>query len=290
MYINNKMEKSIRMAALLVAGVALFAACKGDGFKTTENNLYYKFEKQNPNAQQVQEGDVLVGELTVKFDTVTIFSTKGQARRIAQAVPNFEIHVGEGLLMMHVGDVATFALDADTMAKYLQPNQMPPTYKPGKGMKFYYEVSLQDIVTKEELMQEQANFEANMEERRNSEPTELAEYIQNNNITAKPNAEGLYVIVKKRGTGAKVMAGNEVTVKYTGSLLDGTVFDSNTFSFVIGQEKVFRGWDQGLMGLNVGTSAQLIIPSNMAYGSRGFGDKIPPYSPLVFEVEILEVK
>ena len=91
----------------------MFAACKGDGFKTTENNLYYRFEKQNPDAQQVQEGDVLVGELTVKLDTVTLFTTGGNARRIAQAVPNFEVHVGEGLLMMHLGDVATFAMDAD---------------------------------------------------------------------------------------------------------------------------------------------------------------------------------
>ncbi len=308
MYFNNIMKKSMKMAALLVAGVALFAACKGDGFKTTENNLYYKFEKENPGAQQVQEGDVLVGELTVKLDTVMLFSTQGQARRIAQAFPNTFVHVGEGLLMMHLGDVATFAIDADTMAKYLNPNQMPPMYQPGKGMKFYYEVSLQDIVTKDEIMQEQANFEANMEERRNNEASDLAEYIQNNNITAKPTADGLYVIVKKKGNGAKVEAGKTLSVNYTGRLLDGTVFDSSVesdaregnifnpqrkyepISFQIGADQMIRGWERGLMGLTAGTTAQLIIPSNMAYGSRGSGEKILPYTPLVFDIEILEVK
>ena len=155
------MKKSIKMAALFVAAATMMVACNGtdkEGFKKTDNGLYYRFDKQNSDGQQVQEGDVLVGELTIRFDTTVIFTNKGEARRIAQASPNYEIKIGEGLLMMHVGDVATFAMDADSAAKYVDPNLMPANYKEGAGQKLYYEISLQDIVTREELEQERNNF------------------------------------------------------------------------------------------------------------------------------------
>lgn len=301
----------MKMAALLVAGTMMLGACNGgdkDGYKTTENGLQYKFEKINPDAQQVQEGDVLVGEMTITFDSTVLFTNKGNARRIAQAVPNFEIKVGEGLLMMHIGDVATFVMDADTAAKYVSPNQMPPTYQSGKGMKFYYEISLQDIVTKEELEQERANYEESAQKRMADEPNNIANFIKENNITAKPTAEGLYVIVKKKGNGPKVAVGKTVSVNYTGRLLDGTIFDSSVESdarkgdiynaqrkyepmtYVVGRDKLIDGWEQGVLNQPEGTVLQLVIPSALAYGPRQAGEHILPYSPLVFDIEIVAVK
>lgn len=309
MYIKNTMKKTIKMAALLVAGTAMMVAC-GDkeGFKKTDNGLYYRFEKQNKDGQQVQEGDMLVGELTIKFDTTVIFSNKGQARRLMPAMANSEIKIGEGLLMLHVGDVATFAMDADTAAKYVDVNGMPPTYKAGTGQKFYYEISLQDIVTREELEQESANFKNSMDERKQNEPELIANYIKENNITVKPTDNGLYVIVKKRGTGAKVATGKEISVNYTGRLLDGTIFDSSVESdarsgeiynpqrkyepmtYVVGSYKLIEGWEQGVMGQPEGTVLQLVIPSALAYGPRQKSAIILPYSPLVFDIEIVTVK
>lgn len=311
MYIKNNMKKSIKMATMLVAGATMMVACNGgdkEGFKKTDNGLYYRFEKENPNAQQVQEGDVLVGELTIRFDSVELFSNKGEARRLAQANPNFEIKIGEGLLMMHIGDVATFAMDADTAAKYVDANMMPPTYKAGTNQKFYYEVSLQDIVTAEELAEERANFNESMEQRMKSESDDIANFIKENNITAKPTADGLYVIVKKRGNGPKVAMGKTISVNYTGRLLDGTIFDSSVESdaraagnynpqrkyepmtYVVGKDKLIEGWEQGVMNQPEGTVLQLVIPSALAYGPRGNTPNILPYSPLVFDIEIVSVK
>jgi len=310
MYIIE-MKKSIKLAAMFVAATTMMIACNNgddEGFTKTDNGLYYRFDKQNPDGQQVQEGDVLVGELTIRFDTVELFSNKGQARRIAQAIPNFEIKIGEGLMMMHVGDVATFAMDADSAAKYVDPSQMPPQYQPGKGQKLYYEVSLQDIVTKEELEEERENFETSMEERMKSEPDDIAAYVKENNITAKPTADGLYVIVKKRGNGPKVAMGKEVSMNYTGRLLDGTIFDSSVESdarsgeiynanrkyepmtYTVGKDKLIEGWEQGVMGMPEGTVLQLVIPSALAYGPRQASPIILPYSPLVFDIEIVSVK
>ena len=303
------MKQMIKMAAIAVAATTMMVACGSkDGFETTEQGLHYRFDKQNSDGQQVQDGDVLVGEMTVRFDTMQLFTTGGKATRIAQATPSFPGGLYEGLLMMHVGDQAVFAIEADSLAKYLQAGQMPPTYEPGKGMLLYYEINLQDIVTREEFASEQSRYMQDAQQRQSDEPAEIAAYVKEHGITAKPTADGLYVIGVKKGKGAKVATGKEVSVNYTGHLLDGTIFDSSVESdarrgeiynaerkyepmtYVVGRDKLIDGWEQGVMGQPAGTVLQLVIPSQLAYGPRGAGNLIPPYSPLVFDIEILSVK
>ena len=96
------------------------------------------------------------------------------------------------------------------------------------------------------------------------------------------------------GTGASPQPGQNVTVHYTGTLENGTKFDSSLdrgqpFTFRIGVGQVIKGWDQGVMTMKVGGKRKLIIPPDLGYGSRGVGP-IPPNSTLVFEVELLEVR
>jgi FKBP-type peptidyl-prolyl cis-trans isomerase FkpA len=97
------------------------------------------------------------------------------------------------------------------------------------------------------------------------------------------------------GTGAVASAADSplVTVHYTGTLLDGTKFDSsvggNPFSFTLGVGQVIQGWDKGLEGMKVGGKRKLTIPAAMAYGASAVGT-IPANSPLVFEVELLKVE
>ena len=291
------MKRQLRMATAMVAGTMLLTACgSGDmkGYKQTADGLYYRFEVQNKDAQQVQEGDVLVGEMTLRLDTTVLLSNVGRTERLMPAIPSYDGVLHEGLLMMHVGDKVTFAIEADSMAKFMQPNQMPPMYEQGKGMKFYYEINLQDIVTKEEFAEEQANYQTQMEQVRQQEPELIANYVKENNIKAQPTADGLYIIVKKAGKGTKVAVGRQVAMRYTGRLLDGTVFDSSIgkepLSYVVGQMGLIRGWEEGVMGQPEGSQLQLIIPSAMGYGSQGAGQLIPPYSPLVFDIEIVSVK
>lgn len=96
------------------------------------------------------------------------------------------------------------------------------------------------------------------------------------------------------GSGASPKAGQQVTVHYTGTLEDGTKFDSSLdrgqpFTFTIGVRQVIRGWDEGVMTMKVGGKRRLVIPPQLGYGSRGVGP-IPPNSTLVFEVELLDIK
>ena len=112
----------------------------------------------------------------------------------------------------------------------------------------------------------------------------------------------LQTIDMKRGTGQAAIAGDEISVHYTGWLYDqhapdkrGQQFDSSRdrgepFVFVLGAGRVIRGWDDGIVGMQRGGKRELRIPSGLGYGARGAGKVIPPGASLVFEVELLDIR
>ena len=106
---------------------------------------------------------------------------------------------------------------------------------------------------------------------------------------------GLQIEKLAAGNGPAPKTGDTVVVHYTGSLLDGTKFDSSVdrgkpFEFVLGRGQVIQGWDVGVATLRVGDKVRLTIPPEMGYGARGAGGVIPANATLVFEVELLDVK
>lgn len=97
------------------------------------------------------------------------------------------------------------------------------------------------------------------------------------------------------GTGREVKKGDTVVVNYKGTLLNGKQFDSSydrgrPFETKIGVGNVIKGWDEGIVGMKVGGKRKLTIPSDMAYGATGAGSDIPPNSPLIFEVELINIR
>ncbi|XP_055704693.1 peptidyl-prolyl cis-trans isomerase FKBP2 [Phlebotomus papatasi] len=93
----------------------------------------------------------------------------------------------------------------------------------------------------------------------------------------------------------KTKKGDLVHMHYTGTLEDGTVFDSSVdrgqyFTFTLGTGQVIKGWDQGLLGMCEGEKRRLVIPPHLAYGKRAMGDKIPADSTLIFEVELFKIE
>ena len=112
---------------------------------------------------------------------------------------------------------------------------------------------------------------------------------EKNMITTK---SGLRYIDENSGNGESPSSGKTVKVHYTGWLENGTKFDSSVdrgepFEFVIGVGQVIKGWDEGVLSMKVGGKRKLIIPPDLAYGSRGAGSAIPPNSTLIFDVELL---
>ncbi len=107
-------------------------------------------------------------------------------------------------------------------------------------------------------------------------------------------SSGLKYIILEKGNGMHAENGKAVEVHYTGKLINGKVFDSSRdrnqpIEFVLGTGQVIKGWDEGIALMNVGDKFQLIIPSDLAYGSRGAGNVIPPNATLIFDVELMSV-
>lgn len=114
---------------------------------------------------------------------------------------------------------------------------------------------------------------------------------------ATTTADGLKITVVKQGSGSNAVNDDTVTVNYTGTLADGTAFDSNVdpkfghatpFSFQLGKGMVIKGWDEGVLGMKVGEERILEIPASLGYGAAGYGP-VPGNASLRFDVTVTAI-
>ena len=179
---------------------------------------------------------------------------------------------------MSVGDKARFVLPYN-LAYGENPYGLIPAYS-----NLIFDVVMLDILSPEDANRSRV-------ERAHQE---FDKYLTDNKIKAKKLDSGLVYVCNRKGSGECAAAGQTITVHYTGKLMDGRVFDSSVergepISFVLGNGSVIKGWEEGVALMKKGEKATLIIPFDMAYGNRQTGI-IPPYSNLVFDIEIIDIK
>jgi FKBP-type peptidyl-prolyl cis-trans isomerase len=287
------MKNVTKFFIALVAFAALGVACsKYPGFKKNKTGFYYKYYVQNKNEAQPQNGDVVELFYTLRtldsvlIDNIPIYDM------IMESL--FEGDVYEVLRNMHLGDSATFIMNGDTFFHYFWGQPFPFEQK-----ELYFDIKLNSITPKEQYEQQKAaqglEYETMVEELRDAEEGLINDYIETNKIKVKPTNNGLYLVKIISGKGAAVKNGSKVKVHYTGTLLDGTVFDSSVergepIELVVGSGQVIPGWEEALMLMKGGDKAKVLIPSKLAYGSRGAGYAIQPYTPLLFEMEVVAVE
>ncbi len=125
------------------------------------------------------------------------------------------------------------------------------------------------------------------------EPVTTNDVLQDNKNTNTKNMTDIKefsFVTLKEGTGAPAESGKIVTVDYKGMFVDGKVFDQGTFPFKLGAGSVVAGFDKGVMGMKLGETRKIYIPSDMGYGAAGAGATIPPNSDLIFEVTLKSVQ
>lgn len=297
---KTTMKRSALAVLALFFCLHLVAGNVPGDFKSTKSGLKYKFIVQNENGTKPVQGDFVTVVAYYKApDTVFFDSRKSPSPYIFPIMEStYKGDIFEGLSLMAVGDSAVFQLNGDSlMLKTFRVKELPKYIKPGSTIEVY--VKMLKIQAKEVFQAEmQAKFEADAKKAQLAQAKEdslLKIYLKNNKITTQPTKTGLIFIEEVKGTGPVAQPGHLVKVHYTGRLLDGTKFDSSLdrnqpFEFEVGKGKVIKGWDEGIPKMSVGGKARLIIPSKIAYGERGAPPNIGPYSTLVFEVELLEVK
>ncbi len=286
-------SKFLSFALIAIMVVSATSCSKHKGFKRDrKEDFYYKFYVENKDADQPEEGDIVDFKLTVRTNDSIIVSTFPTRDQIVESIFKGDLYAA--LRKMHVGDSASFILNGDSIFHYFFGQNYPFDTEP-----LYFDIKLDKIMTMDEFEEDQAErrkeYEEILEVFKNSEDSLLTNYLTENKVTVKPSSTGLYYIKMTPGKGKKIKEGSHVSLHYTGSLLDGTIFDSSyprekPFELEVGKGQVIPGFDEALLLMQEGEKAKIIIPSKLAYGERGAGGVIPPYTPIVFEIEVLDVE
>ena len=271
------------------------SAATSEGFTRLPSSLEYRIVKKGSGTRKPTIGDhiemyihVRIGD-SVLFDSRKMYNATKPVPYVISA-PKYSGDIMEGFTMLAEGDSAIFRTPVDSMKKM---GPVPPFVKDGDKMEF--EVQMVSVRSEEEekkFQSEKANAQKTTDEGL------MQDYFKRNNITAMKTPSGLYYSISREGSGAPGNSGDTYSVNYTGKLLNGQVFDSNTdtaykhpepFNVEVGKGRVIKGWDEGLLLLKKGTKATLYIPSGLAYGSQDQSPRIPANSILVFDVEILDI-
>jgi len=287
-------------------------------YKTINPQLKYAFIVNKPTSPNPKEGDQVMLNMQSVCNNRMMYSTaqafKGKPGTYGVAKPAFQGDLIEAINLMTPGDSIVCLVDAVALFKGSK-SKLPDFIKPGDKIQYF--IKLVSIKPKEVVQKEQqAAFMKQMKEQQAKQKAAEAKqliiddkllkaYFVKNKLTPTKTASGLYYTIKEEGISEKAIANDSVTMNYTGKLLDGTKFDSNTdtafhhtqpFQFVLGRGSVIKGWDEGVALLQRGAKAVFYISSPLAYGAQarpggGANPKgIPANSVLVFDVELLNSK
>jgi FKBP-type peptidyl-prolyl cis-trans isomerase FkpA len=313
------MFKKTRLVLAVVAMVSLFQACRdreggaGD-FNQTASGLDYQLYTQDQEGNYTRKNAA-----AITADTAGLSDRIGQIMTLRMKYRNSEDSVlfstyernmpvqiemmrspvrgsiEEAFLMLTPGDSAVFRINADTLFARTFQQPLPPFIQSGSDLTF--NIKAVKLQSREEAM---AEFQTLMKQRYDDQMSKDEEtikaYLSEKGLDAQRTTSGVYYVVTKKGAGKQPESGNTVKVHYTGTTLDGNVFDSSKqdgrepLEFPLGRGAVIQGWDEGIAALRQGDHAVLIIPSPLAYGEEARGPDMPANSILRFDVELLNVQ
>jgi len=272
--------------------------------KKTANGALYKIFTSNTGVK-AKQNDVITFNFTQTTDKDSLLFSTYKSGKPVQAQIQASQNVGdlmEVFPLLAAKDSALVKVPTDSVFKGHEEAR-PPFFPKGSYLTFV--IKIEKIQSLNEAIAEK---NAEGQKLKDKELTEAANYLAANKINAIPTGSGLRYVITKPSVKRKPLAGDTVLVNYTGRILNGKVFDSSIaadaknagldqpgreykpISVVLGRQQVIPGWDEGLLLLNEGSKAKFIIPSSLAYGDRGAGQDIPPYSTLIFDIELVQVK
>jgi FKBP-type peptidyl-prolyl cis-trans isomerase FkpA len=308
------LNQLVKLSSLLILTLPVVLNCTAGDVKSDykidpATGVRYIFYKHNSSGDKPALGDIAFVRISYKRDDDSLLfdSHSGGRTDSAAVIPLtlksvFHASLEEGIAMMAAGDSASFLVSADSLyLKAFKLKALPHFIKNGSDLKFY--IKLVKFESPAQLKDEQmAKIEKRREEMakmQHSEADSIRKFLAKNNIIAKPlMVDSIYILERTGIPGKSVNDGDSILVKYTGMLLDGTVFDQSnkgdggpgTYKLLYKHNaQLIHGWIDVLGSMHEGEKVKFLLPSSMAYGPFGAGKQIPPYTSLIFEIEILKV-
>ena len=273
----------------------LLFSCKNPypDFTKADEGIYYKLLMIGEQEQCCHYDDYVTANIAYLTMNDSVFFSGVRKFRITK--PGFPGSIDKCFTLMCKQDSAQFIISAlDFFEKTLE-NTLPDYLSADEKMKV--SIHLIDVQTPEEYAREKEAFLYWIEDLGEYEKLLLKQYIRDAKIEIPPMEDGIYYIVQQTGNGKSVAMGDTVAVHYEGHFLNGQFFDStrqrkDPLQFVYGQQwQVIGGLEKAIGKMRQGDKALVIIPSGEAFGADGSAlGIVPPFTPVVFEIELMSVK
>ncbi len=268
-------------------------------FTKTKNGLYYKLNDIGESEKKPKPGDYITVQMIIRaendsvlYDTRTI-GLDGSVTFILDP-PQHEKDYREGFQLLSEGDSAIFITDAYTF--YIKKNRSPIP----SGMRLEsiikVEARLLKINSPEEHEKEILAEKEKLEQGEFEEKKILDKYMADSSISAQLISNGMYYIKVEEGKGLTPDSGRVALINYKGYFLNGRCFDfsyeNQPFEYLVGaEEQLIKGLETGVRRMHEGEKSKFIIPSHLAFGSSGSSTGIvPPFTTVIYEVELLKVQ
>ena len=262
------------------------------GYSKSRKGFHYKLHSIGESNRQTSLGDYVTADISYQTISDSTFF-KGR-RKIKIENPAYEGAIEDCFLMLRENESATFILKATPFFRQTLESDLPSFISPEDFIKI--NINTIEIQTASEFEKEKIAFLNWIEDFGDYERVILNQYLKEEKLDIAPATSGLiYLPVVKTGA-PKIQPGDTITINYEGRFLNGKFFDSTKrrnqpFQFVFGTEwQVIKGLEEGIAMMGEGEKAILILPSELAFGTAGSSTGIiPPFTSLIFEVEILSV-
>jgi FKBP-type peptidyl-prolyl cis-trans isomerase FkpA len=288
------MKTRVLLLIMLVSAFALTCNrfSKYPGFKKAKHGIYYQLHIMGEDTIRPRAGDFITTNLTYLTMSDSVFF-KG-TRKLQVSKSAYEGAIDECFGMLSAEESATFIIQADNFFAVTLQSALPRFIKPGDPIKV--KIDMLEIQTEQDYIRQKEAFLSWIEDFGDYEKVILKQFIEEKKIDVNPLPSGIYYLNLRPGNGKKVEIGDTVTVNYEGHFLNGKFFDSTIkrrqpFQFVYGTEwQVIKGLEEAIGMMSEGEKSLFILPSELGFGNRGSSNTIiPPFTSLIFEVEILSV-
>ncbi|MBN2349598.1 MAG: FKBP-type peptidyl-prolyl cis-trans isomerase [Bacteroidales bacterium] len=284
--------KKLFVFLLILLGISCNNHSPYPGFSKARHGIYFQLHKIGEETEKAYPGDFITADIQY-FTLKDSLFFKGR-RKFQVTRPSFKGSVDECFLMLAENENATFIISADNFFEKTLQTSLPSFLDTESKMKI--EVEILEIQTEEEYNKEKEAFLNWIDDFGDYEKTILEQFLAEKELAVNPTKSGLYQLILKEGTGRKVRQGDTITVNYEGKFLNGKYFDSTIkrnqpFQFVYGTEwQVVKGLEEAISMMEEGEKSLFILPSELAFGNTGSSTGIiPPFTSLIFEVELLKI-